>query len=129
MPNVTPEQMMASGTDWHIFPNMVFLHYPTTLLGYRARPDGDDPDRCIFEAYTLERYPDRAPIPHVEVEYADDWRDVDWGLILTQDFQNMEEVQRGMKVRSVKAARTNPVKERAISNFHEMLDRYVHGKN
>jgi hypothetical protein len=63
------------------------------------------------------------------VEYADDWRDVDWGLILTQDFQNMEEVQRGMKVRSVKAARTNPVKERAISNFHEMLDRYVHGKN
>jgi nitrite reductase/ring-hydroxylating ferredoxin subunit len=124
-PPVTPEQQMASGTDWHIFPNMIFLHYPTTLLGYRVRPDGADPDRCIFDAYSLERYPDGADIPKVDVEYADDWRDVDWGLILSQDFQNMEEVQRGMKVRSFRGARTNPVKERAISNFHEVLNQYI----
>ena len=34
-------------------------------------------------------------------------------------------VYRGMKVRSFKAARINPVKERAISNFPQTLDRYV----
>lgn len=128
-PKVTPEQQMASGTDWHIFPNMVFLHQPTNLLGYRARPDGNDPDRCIFEVYTLERYPDGIEPDKVEIEYADDWRGVDWGLILAQDFQNMEQVQRGMKVRSFKAARTNPVKERAISNFHETLHHYINKKN
>jgi phenylpropionate dioxygenase-like ring-hydroxylating dioxygenase large terminal subunit len=126
-PPVSLEQQMAAGTDWHIFPNMVFLHYPTNLLGYRARPDGSNPDRCIFDVYKLERFPDGARIPNVEVEYADDWRGVNWGLILEQDFQNMEEVQRGMKVRSFKAARTNPVKERAISNFHQVLDGYLSG--
>ena len=127
-PPVSPQQQLAAGMDWHIFPNMVFLHYPTNLLGYRARPDGDNPDRCIFEIYKLERYPDGAPFPRIELECAEDWREVDWGLILQQDFQNLENVQRGMKVRSFKAARTNPVKERAISNFHQVLNSYVHGK-
>ena len=127
-PALTLEQQMASGMDWHIFPNMVFLHYPTNLLGYRARPDGHNPDSCIFDIYKLERYPDGAKIPRVEVEYAEDWRSVEWGLILKQDFQNLEEVQRGMKVRSFKAARVNPVKERAISNFHQTLHRYVKGQ-
>jgi hypothetical protein len=106
----------------------VFLQSPTTLLGYRARPDGDDPDRCIFEVYNLQRYPEGTKPARVEQECADDWRQVNWGLILKQDFQNMEAVQRGMKVRSFKAARTNPLKERAVSNFHQVLDNYVHGK-
>lgn len=123
-PQVTPEQMMAVGIDWHIFPNMVFLPQPTNLLGYRARPDGDDPDRCIFEVYVLERFPE-GQAPKVEVESAEDWRDVDWGLILSQDFQNMSEVQAGMKSRGFKGARTNPVQERAVSNFHETLWRYI----
>jgi len=128
-PAVTPEQQLASGMDWHIFPNMVFLHYPTNLLGYRARPDGHNPDRCIFDIYKLERYPDGAQIPSIEVEYAEDWRAAQWGLILKQDFQNLEAVQRGMKVRGFRGARPNPVKERALSNFHEVLNRYVHEKD
>ena len=119
-PPVTYEQIVATGTDWHIFPNIVFLHQPTNLLGYRARPDGDDPGRCIFDVYALERYPE-GKVPVVEVEQADDWRDVDWGLILTQDFQNMSEVQAGMRSRAFKGARTNPVQERVISNFHDSL--------
>ncbi len=127
-PPVTPEQQMASGMDWHIFPNMVFLHSPTHLLGYRARPDGDNPDRCIFDVYKLERYPDGATPPRIEPQVADDWRQVQWGLILEQDFQNMESVQRGMKVRGFKGARTNPIKERAISNFHQVLNSYIQQK-
>ena len=123
-PDVTPEQVMAVGIDWHIFPNMVFLPQPTNLLGYRARPDGDDPDRCIFEVYVLERFAE-GQVPKVEVESAEDWRDVDWGLILSQDFQNMSEVQAGMKSRGFKGARTNPVQEKAVSNFHDTLWRYI----
>jgi phenylpropionate dioxygenase-like ring-hydroxylating dioxygenase large terminal subunit len=124
-PDVTPEQVMAVGIDWHIFPNMVFLPQPTNLLGYRARPDGENPDRCIFEVYVLERFAE-GQVPKAEVESADDWRDVDWGLILTQDFQNMSEVQAGMRSRGFKGARTNPVQEKAVSNFHDTLWQYVH---
>jgi hypothetical protein len=108
---------------------MVFLQSPTNLLGYRARPDGDDPDRCIFEAYALERYPEGTEIPKIEIEYADNWRDIDWGLILAQDFQNMEEVQRGMKVRGFKAVRPNPIQEFAVINFHAMLNRFIEKKS
>jgi phenylpropionate dioxygenase-like ring-hydroxylating dioxygenase large terminal subunit len=122
------EAVMAAGTDWHIFPNMVFLQQPTNLLGYRSRPNGDDPDSCIFEIYVLERFaPGKAP--KVEVETATDWRAVDWGLILQQDFQNMGEIQQGMKSRGFKGARPNPVQERAISNFHAVLHRYLAGAN
>jgi phenylpropionate dioxygenase-like ring-hydroxylating dioxygenase large terminal subunit len=127
-PEVTVEQMMAAGTDWHIFPNMVFLHQPTNLLGYRARPNGDDPDSCIFDIYVLERFPEgKAPV--VEVEVADDWRTVDWGLILAQDFDNVGQVQKGMKSQGFRGARTSPVQERAISNFHATLHRYVRGNS
>jgi phenylpropionate dioxygenase-like ring-hydroxylating dioxygenase large terminal subunit len=123
-PDLSFEQMLAAGTDWHIFPNMVFLQQPTNLLGYRARPNGDDPDSCIFDIYVLERF---APgkEPQVELETASDWTKVDWGLILSQDFQNMAEIQQGMKSRGFRGARTNPVQERAISNFHRTLHDYL----
>jgi phenylpropionate dioxygenase-like ring-hydroxylating dioxygenase large terminal subunit len=126
-PDITVEQLMAAGTDWHIFPNMVFLQQATNLLGYRSRPNGDDPDTCIFDIYVLERF---APgnEPKVEIEYATDWKSVDWGLILAQDFQNMEEIQQGMKSRGFKGARPNPVQERAISNFHQTLHHYLSDK-
>lgn len=124
-PDITGEQLMAAGTDWNIFPNMVFLEQPTNLLGYRARPNGDNPDSCIFEIYVLERF---APGEHPPVEVedgGDDWRKLDWGLILEQDFQNMEEVQRGMKSQAFRVARPNPVQEVELSNFHRIYHAYV----
>lgn len=127
-PDIPVETMMLTGTDWHIFPNLVFLHQPTNVLWYRARPNGDDPDSCIFEINVIERFAPGAE-PKVEVEYGEDWRTVDWGLILAQDFQNMGEVQLGMKSRGFKGARTNPVQERTISNFHQVLHHYLADKN
>ena len=130
-PPITGEQLMKAGTDWNVFPNMVFLQQPTNLLAYRSRPYGDDPDKCIFEVYVLERF---APgqEPKVEVEDGGDgsngnWRNLDWGLILEQDFQNMEEVQRGMKSRAFKVARPNPVQEVEVSNFHRVYHEYMQG--
>ena len=124
-PDITGEELMAAGTDWNIFPNMVFLQQATNLLAYRARPHGDDPGKCIFEIYVLERFAPGAE-PKVEVEDGgDDWRKVDWGLILEQDFQNMEEVQKGMKSRAFRAARPSPVQEVEISNFHRTYHRYL----
>lgn len=127
-PDLTVETMMASGTDWHIFPNLVFLHQPTNVLFYRARPYGDDPDQCIFEINVLERFAE-GHVGNTSIEYGAGPDSVDWGLILEQDFANMGEVQKGMKSRGFKGARPSPVQERAISNIHATLHQYLHGKD
>jgi len=129
-PDITVEQLMAAGTDWNIFPNMVFLQQPTNVLSYRSRPFGDDPHKCIFEVNVMERFAAGEEPKDVTVEDGgDDWRKLDWGLILAQDFQNMEDVQLGMKSRAFQAARPNPVQEVEISNFHRVYHAFIgHGE-
>lgn len=125
MPDIKPEQMQAAGIDWHLFPNQIMLMGPTGLLGYRARPFGNDPDKCVWEVYSLLRY---APSkePKVEQEWSQDHADKDfWGLILTQDYSNMAEVQKGMKSKAFKGAIPNPEQEVAVINFHRSLADFI----
>jgi len=124
-PTITPEQYQRAGIDWHIFPNTVLLPMATNCLGYRARPDGDDPNSCIFEVYQLERMPAQ-DIKKVENLRNDDIHDYDfWGEILLQDFQQMEETQRGMKSSGYKGPRLNPKQEASIENFHRVYHEYL----
>ena len=126
--DLTLEEMGQAGTDWHVFPNLVFLMYPDGALAYRARPDGDNPDSCIFDIWSLARYAPGSEPPLKREFYhgKDDWRQSEnFGLILSQDFSNMIEVQRGMKSRGFTAARTSPLQETSISNFHRVLYEYV----
>ena len=124
-PAITAEQMQAAGIDWHLFPNQIMLMGATGLLGYRARPLGNDPDKCIFEVYSLQRYP-AGEVPEVVQEWSQDHADIDfWGLILTQDFANVAQVQKGMKSRAFKGARPNPRQEVAVSNFHRALELFI----
>jgi len=48
-PQIDPGAFRRIGNDWHIFPNTIVIHGPTFALCYRARPDGTNPDSCIFE--------------------------------------------------------------------------------
>src|SRR5690606_11981485 len=57
-PEIEPEHLAVCGIDWHLFPNLIILPSLTTALVYRARPNGDDPDSCIFEVCMIERYPE-----------------------------------------------------------------------
>jgi len=129
-PALSMEQMGKAGADWHVFPNLVFLQYPDGTLAYRARPDGDNPDSCIYDIWSLVRYAPGAE-PPLKREYyygPEDWKTnvvENFGLILSQDFQNMNEVQRGMKSRGFRGARTNPLQETSISNFHTTLYSYL----
>ncbi|MDA0339726.1 MAG: aromatic ring-hydroxylating dioxygenase subunit alpha [Proteobacteria bacterium] len=123
---LTPGDIERSGLDWHVFPNTIFLHgLVDGVLWYRMRPNGRDPESCIFDVWSLVRY---APgkEPPLEKEFYADWRDGDWGMILEQDFENISEVQKGYHSRGFKGERTNPVQERAISNFHRVLRRFLH---
>jgi len=121
-PDITPEYMAASGFNWHVFPNLVFQHLAIDgLLFYRTRPDGKNVDSCLFDVWSLVRY---APgkEPPLKREFYEDWHEcAEMGRILTQDFVNLDAVQRGMKSRGFHGARTNPVQERSVSNLHRSL--------
>jgi hypothetical protein len=96
-PEIPPDVMAEAGLAWTIFPNTNILQGVTFALAYRARPYGDDPDYCIFEAYALERYPEGEE-PKTEWVHADPMTERDkWGLVLSQDFDNMQWVHKGMK--------------------------------
>lgn len=126
-PNLTPEAMFKAGTDWHVFPNCVTLPYFDGAVWYRARPDGDNPDKCIFNIWSLKRYgPGKEP--KVETEVHEDITGKSFGLIVDQDIANMKLVQKGMKSRAFSYARPNPVQEEEITNFHRTLEQYVLGQ-
>lgn len=126
-PNLTPEAMYKAGTDWHVFPNCVTLPYFDGAVWYRARPDGDDPNKCVFNVYSLKRYgPGQEPGAKVEVHT--DIEGKSFGLIVDQDIANMTRVQKGMKSRGFRYALPNPVQEIEISNFHKVLEEYVLGQ-
>ncbi|MBI1182025.1 MAG: Rieske 2Fe-2S domain-containing protein [Alphaproteobacteria bacterium] len=122
---LTPDYIERSGLDWHVFPNTIFLHGMVDgVLWYRMRPNGRDPESSLFDIWSLVRY---APgkEPPLEREFHTDWRDGDFGLIFQQDFVNIPEVQKGYRSRGFRGERTNPVQERAISNFHRVLRRFL----
>jgi phenylpropionate dioxygenase-like ring-hydroxylating dioxygenase large terminal subunit len=105
--DLTPEYISDSGFDWHVFPNTVFLHPAIeAVLWYRFRPYGDDHQKCMFDVWSLERFAPGTE-PKVEHQLFEDWRDGDFPLIF------------------VKASRTSPVQERAVSHFHRTLRRFL----
>jgi phenylpropionate dioxygenase-like ring-hydroxylating dioxygenase large terminal subunit len=122
---LTPEYIERSKLDWHVFPNTIYLHgFVDGVLWYRARPNGRDPESCIFDVWSLQRYgPGKAP--PLNREFYPNWQDGDWPLIFRQDFANLPEVQKGFRSRGFNGSRTNPVQERAISHFHRVLREFL----
>jgi phenylpropionate dioxygenase-like ring-hydroxylating dioxygenase large terminal subunit len=126
-PEMTPQQMSENGSVWHIFPNLIVLVGPTASLWYRARPigKGDDPGRCLFEFWALERYPPGyAPKP--QIDYYSDYRDFkDLPPFLAQDYENIPYLQKGVRSRGFKGARPNPRAEAVLTNFHRAVREMV----
>ncbi len=122
-PEISDEQMAKAGLAWHLFPNMGILQGPVFALCYRTRPYGTDPDKCIYEAYAIERYPDgKAPV--TEWVYAEA-TEANWRKVIAQDFSNMEAVQKGLKSRGFRGNLPNPYQERKVTNLHRNLARYM----
>jgi len=123
-PTLDPELQPETGHDWHLFPNLVILQGITFALGYRARPNGSDPNSCIFEVFVIERYAEGEE-PKTEWVNVPDPMDERWPEVLQQDFNNMPYVQRGMKSRGFRGARPNPRQEITVLNFHRTLAEYM----
>lgn len=122
-PTISPEQMAEAGLAWSVFPNMGILQGITFALCYRVRPYGDDPDKCIFESYAIERFPEGQE-PKPEWVYAEPTGEK-WGMVLAQDFSNMAAVQKGMKSRGFKGTLPNPHQERKVTNAHRNLAAFM----
>lgn len=123
-PVVDGNHLAQSGIDWHVFPNSIILHGMTHILGYRVRPDGDNPDSCIFEGYALERFPEGEE-PRPANVYEPEVSEAKWQLVLMQDFHNMPEVQKGMKSRGLAGLVPSPVQEESVTNFHRNLSDFM----
>jgi nitrite reductase/ring-hydroxylating ferredoxin subunit len=120
------QEVINAGMDWHIFPNIAFLPTEDGALVYRARPNGDDPDSCVFDIYSMERYPP-GKLPKVQPEVIKDWREFKWPRIFVQDFENLAEIQAGIKSRGFVGGRANPLAELTCINFHRHVRRMVTG--
>ena len=123
-PKIDPETFKEAGVGWNIFPNTMILQGPTFVLGYRARPNGVDPNSCIFEVYTLDRFPEGQE-PKPENVYQPEMTEENWRKVLMQDFSNMAHVQRGLKSRGFDGARPSPKQEMIVMNFHRHLAAYM----
>jgi hypothetical protein len=118
-PSVDPAHTAQAGTAWQIFPNQQIGHAVQNMLCYQARPYGDNPDKCIFEAAVYQLYPE-GEAPETEWEYT---APEDWPPVLQQDFQNMAAVQQGMKNAGWRGAQPNPYMERTVASLHWNLAR------
>jgi phenylpropionate dioxygenase-like ring-hydroxylating dioxygenase large terminal subunit len=122
-PAVDPRHVGESGTAWQIFPNFQIGHAVNNALCYSARPYGDDPDKCIFEAAVYELYP-AGEEPKPEWEYCPATAEA-WCYVLSQDFSNMAAVQQGMKSFGFSGTIPNPYMERSTVNLHHNLSQYM----
>ncbi|MBW2942676.1 aromatic ring-hydroxylating oxygenase subunit alpha [Zhongshania aquimaris] len=122
-PSVDPEHVGKSGTAWQVFPNFQIGHAVNNMLCYSARPYGDDPNKCIFEAAVYELFP-KDGVPKTEWEFCPPTEEA-WCYVLSQDFSNMEAVQQGMKSAGFRGPQPNPYMERSTANLHNNLAKYM----
>lgn len=114
------------GGDVFLFPNYLMLPMYGNSLVYRSRPYNDDPEWCRFEIWSLTTYPEGHEPGRARLDGRFAFDDIEnWGLIPRQDMGNIERQQRGLHARSYRASRLATEWERAISNMHEELDRYL----
>jgi phenylpropionate dioxygenase-like ring-hydroxylating dioxygenase large terminal subunit len=122
-PSISDKQMADAGLAWHLFPNMGILQGPTFALCYRTRPYGSDPDKCIYEAVAIERFP-AGQEPETEWVHAEPTAE-NWRLVIAQDFSNMAAVQQGLKSRGFDGCLPNPHQEQKVINLHRNLAAYM----
>jgi len=120
---LTDDQLVESWNYW-VFPNFDFNLTPGQFFGYRWRPNGNDPDSCIFDILSLQlltKGAERPPVRHEDVDYQ--WHK--WGSVFPQDLANLPRIQAGMHSRGFQGLRLAQNQERIIRKEHEMLDRYL----
>lgn len=126
MPEPKREVLDMWGGEIFIFPNLLILPQAGNAMMYRVRPDGFDPDSCIFEIYSTKTYPAAQPVPRATVRPMSDVSDPEQFLqIPRQDFANIPRMQKGMKTSGCRQIWLASYYEKLILNMHQEMDRYL----
>lgn len=126
MPQPTPEIAGMWGGEVFIFPNLLILPNMGNVMMYRSRPDGDDPDSCIFEIFSTTTYPAEQAVPRAECETMTDINDPEQFLLIPrQDMGNIPRIQKGLHAKACRQVWFAGHHEKMIINMHLELDKYL----
>lgn len=126
LPQCTPEEYNRWGGVFFVFPNYFVLPMFGSAAIYRCRPDGLDPEACLFEVWAVTLKPPHEPVGRARFDGVFDKEDeMAWPLIPRQDFSNIERQQRGLHSRACQALRLSKNYEHGIGNMHRELDGYL----
>ena len=126
MPPPTPQAIGMWGGELFIFPNFMILPQAGNAMMYRSRPDGNDPDRCIFEIFSTTTYPAAVKPPRATVQPVTDLANPEQVLLIPrQDLGNIPRMQIGMHSRGMRQTWLANEQEKIILNMHQEMDRYL----
>jgi phenylpropionate dioxygenase-like ring-hydroxylating dioxygenase large terminal subunit len=126
MPKPEREVLDQWGGEVFIFPNLMVLPQAGNAMMYRVRPNGSDPDSCIFEIYSTKTLPASEAVPRPVVQEMTDASDPEQFLqIPRQDFSNIPRIQKGLHTSGFKQAWLADYYEKMILNMHQEMDRYL----
>jgi hypothetical protein len=118
---------------YSVFPNtQVWAGYFGNIV-YRAIPDGDNHEACLFDVWLLGRYPEGTPCPAGARpnRLADD-QDFSkapelgaLGPVFDQDMDNLEAMTKGLKTSKKGAVSLASYQESRIRHHHLTLDKYL----
>ena len=120
------EDQLIDDWHYHIFPNLVFNTHAGNFLFFRIRPNGDDPNSCLFDIETYEWIadPEEAGRKRASPTFAPE-RSRSFGVVIDQDLENLPGVQKGLRTTSPHDYITISDQETRIAKLHEVIDRYV----
>jgi len=123
------EEIDRAGTATYVnfcFPHFFVLPVYGAASSYRIRPLG--PEECLFEIWSLKRYPkgEEPPLPPIPEPLAHN--DPSWPVVPTEDFRNLPRQQLGLRNPGFEFMRLSDQMEGLISNYHRTLDRFLAGE-
>jgi hypothetical protein len=85
------------------------------------------PEECLFELWSLTRFPDGETPPPIKTP--EPWAPDDprWPPIPTQDFSNLPRQQLGLHTKGFEFMRLSNKAEGLISNYQRLIDGYLAG--
>jgi phenylpropionate dioxygenase-like ring-hydroxylating dioxygenase large terminal subunit len=126
MPKPIPEAMKMWGGEVFIFPNIMILPYAGNAMIYRVRPNGFDPNSCVFEIFSTRTLPADTKPERSTPQHVTDVRDASkLRLIPRQDLSNIPRVQRGIRTQAFDHILLAEHQEKIILAMHRELDDYL----
>jgi phenylpropionate dioxygenase-like ring-hydroxylating dioxygenase large terminal subunit len=126
MPKATPEILGMWGGEIFIFPNLMILPQAGNAMIYRVRPNGPDPDSCVFEILSTTTLPAAEKRTRAVVQPVTDTSDPQQVLLIpSQDLGNIPRMQKGLHSSAMHQTWLASDTEKMILNMHRELDRYL----